>query len=92
MNTVQTTDTRPAEAVTEIRAAALVALDAWAVRNRQEAADLLLFWRRKPELTAEDEAAVLEVVFPGALFEWGAGFAEGYLAGLQAARRTGDAR
>jgi hypothetical protein len=93
MTTVPKTDTRTPDAVAEIRAAAITALDAWAVRSRQEAEELLLFWRRRAEMTDNDVAAVLAAVFPDtARFEWGAGFAEGFLAGMQAARRSRDAR
>jgi hypothetical protein len=47
----------------EIRAAATVALDAWAVRDRKEAAELLTFWRRRQEMTDADVTAVLDAMF-----------------------------
>lgn len=58
------TDTRLPGAVAEIRAAAVTALGAFCPRTAEEAADILLWWRRRSEMTDADVAAAVEAMFP----------------------------
>lgn len=57
-------DTRPPGTVAELRAAAVIALQAWTVGSPEDAARLLQSWARRPEMTDDDVAVVLDVLFP----------------------------
>lgn len=85
----RTTDSRLPGTVAEIRGAAVTALEAFLPDSRQQAEDMLLFWRRRSEMTSEDVAAVLDAMFPRPAVgpdkaaDWSEerrdGYAEGYL-------------
>jgi hypothetical protein len=57
-------DTRLSGTVAELRAAAVTALQAWTVGSPEDAARLLQSWARRPEMTDDDVAVVLDVLFP----------------------------
>ncbi|WP_030443159.1 hypothetical protein [Actinoplanes subtropicus] len=76
----------------DLRAAALAALQAWTVDSPEQAARLLQSWARRSEMTDTDVTAVLDVLFPepghqpARSADFREGYAEGFLDCLLAAR------
>jgi hypothetical protein len=70
-----------------IVAAAITALAPFYPRDRQQVADLLLFWIRRGELTPVDITAVQDQMFPEPATDGREGYANGYIDGLAAAKQ-----
>lgn len=70
-------------------AAAITALTPFHPRDREQVADMLLFWIRRHELTETDIVAIQDRMFPAST-EYGDGYAAGYLDAIDAVKRMRD--
>lgn len=75
-----------------IVADAIRALTVYQPQSPQQAADMLLFWVRRHEMTDVDLAEIQRRMFPNVMpddsTEYGKGYADGYVAGIAAAKAT----
>jgi hypothetical protein len=84
-----TVSTVPTPINAELVIAAITALTAFFPKDREQVADMLLFWVRRHELTEADIVEVQDRMFPAEASRRD-GYAEGYLDALDAVKKIRD--